>query len=98
MSREEAQAFQAKHRIHYFTEVSAKTGNGISALVEHIAKTLYHLNKDSLDNPSPKAAMGSFSSTKEPFNSSEDKGFLRGKNDSSKNGGKQLQKKVIRPK
>lgn len=48
VSPEDAQAFKEKHRIHYSTEVSAKTGKGIKELVEHIARSLYHLNKDNL--------------------------------------------------
>jgi len=37
-----------KHNMHYFTEVSAKTGDGIDDLVEFISKALYHTNKDNL--------------------------------------------------
>ena len=50
MTHEEAIAFKEKHRIHYNTEVSAKTGRGVKELVEHIAKNLYHINKDNLSN------------------------------------------------
>jgi len=31
-----------KHKLDYFTEVSAKTGKGIKDLVEYISKALYH--------------------------------------------------------
>lgn len=50
VQQSEAQAFKDKHRLHYCTEVSAKTGQGIKELVEYVAKTLYHINKDNLDN------------------------------------------------
>ena len=50
MTHEEAIAFKEKHRIRYNTEVSAKTGRGVKELVEHIAKNLYHINKENLTN------------------------------------------------
>jgi len=50
VSQEDALAFKEKHRIHFSTEVSAKTGKGIKELVEHIARSLYHLNKDNLSS------------------------------------------------
>jgi GTPase SAR1 family protein len=50
VTQEEATAFKEKHRIHFCTEVSAKTGKGIKELVEHIARSLYHINKDNLGN------------------------------------------------
>lgn len=37
-----------KHNLNYFTEVSAKTGNGIKQLVEYIGKILFHKNKECL--------------------------------------------------
>jgi len=44
----DAEEFKEKHRLHYFTEVSAKTGQGIKEMVEHLAKSLYHINKEKL--------------------------------------------------
>lgn len=37
-----------RHNLNYFIEVSAKTGDGIKELVQHIGKVLYHGNKDNL--------------------------------------------------
>ena len=50
VTKEDAAAFKDKHKLHYNTEVSAKTGHGIKELVERIAKTLYHINQDNLAN------------------------------------------------
>ena len=50
MTQDDAREFKDKHRLHYYTEVSAKTGHGVKELVEHVAKSLYHINKDSLSN------------------------------------------------
>ena len=44
VSQQEAREFKEKHRLHYHTEVSAKTGRGIKELVEHLAKNLYHIH------------------------------------------------------
>ncbi|TNV77594.1 hypothetical protein FGO68_gene15211 [Halteria grandinella] len=48
VSQEEALMFKEKHRIHYHTEVSAKTGMGIRDMVEQIAKNLYHVHKENM--------------------------------------------------
>ena len=37
-----------KYNLNYFTEVSAKNGNGIQDLIENIAKSLYHNHKEKL--------------------------------------------------
>ena len=37
-----------KHNLNYFTEVSAKTGQGIREVVEYVSKTLYHEYKEKL--------------------------------------------------
>ena len=50
VSQAEAKAFKEKHRLHYHTEVSAKTGQGIKELVEHLAKSLYHIHQGNLNN------------------------------------------------
>lgn len=44
VTKEEARGFKEKHRLHYHTEVSAKTGHGIKELVEYLAKSLYHIH------------------------------------------------------
>jgi hypothetical protein len=49
----------AKHRLHYCTEVSAKTGDGIKELVEWVSKSLYHINKDKLSQFKEGNAQGS---------------------------------------
>lgn len=38
-----------KHKLNYFTEVSAKSGHGVKELVEYISKVLYHEHKKKLD-------------------------------------------------
>lgn len=48
VTEKDAREFMAKHRLHYWTEVSAKTGQGIKELVEYVSKSLYHINKDNL--------------------------------------------------
>lgn len=48
VTKEEGQQFMKKHNLDYFTEVSAKTGEGITSLVKYIAKALYHGNRDHL--------------------------------------------------
>jgi GTPase SAR1 family protein len=50
VTQQDAQAFKEKHRLHYHTEVSAKTGSGIKELVEHLAKSLYHIHQGNLSN------------------------------------------------
>lgn len=48
VSREEGMQFMRKHKLHYFTEVSAKTPEGIKELTEYISKCLYHQHKTRL--------------------------------------------------
>jgi translation initiation factor IF-2 len=50
VTQADAEAFKERHRLHYFTEVSAKTGQGIKEVVDHVAKTLYHINKENLSS------------------------------------------------
>lgn len=38
-----------KHKLNYFTEVSAKSGTGVLDLVHYISKVLYHEYKMKLD-------------------------------------------------
>lgn len=45
---EDGQAFANKHNLHYFKEVSAKTGEGISDVVEYIVKSLYQRYEENL--------------------------------------------------
>lgn len=45
---EEGVQFKEKHNLDFFIEVSAKSGDGISTIVETISKALYHSNKDHL--------------------------------------------------
>ncbi len=82
VTQEEATEFKEKHKIHHCTEVSAKTGKGIKELVEHIAKNLYHINKDTVLKKDPsgsdKGSWGAASggSNKRQGNASFQKSFL----------------------
>ena len=45
---EEGEKFKERHKLNYFTEVSAKTGAGIQEMVEYIARNLYKVHKDTV--------------------------------------------------
>lgn len=42
VTQEDGLNFKNKHKLNYFTEVSAKTGKGIPELVDYISRLLFH--------------------------------------------------------
>ena len=62
VSTDQGLLFAKKHGLTFFTEVSAKTGEGVEELLEFIAKKLYHLNKKKLTEFSDDSDASSVSS------------------------------------
>jgi len=48
VTREEGEQFMRTHGLHFFAEVSAKTGKGVNELLVHIGKALFHFNRQKL--------------------------------------------------